>query len=174
MNLYAYVGNDPANNTDPSGEDTVVALKANPLGAYPTGGNYGHAFVEYRDTETGETRISRAGPTARVSTIAVLLGVNSGGQVLATDTPASESIDYGAEGQILISETTVPETIGEVRGTLEAFNRKVNAAESPYNARRNNSNTYAGDAFELVTGEIPENTSELDLPALDSELERVE
>ena len=63
FNLYAYVGNDPVDNVDPRGEQTVVAVMGYPIGRNPiTGTVYGHAFLMYRDLRTGEIRISRAGP----------------------------------------------------------------------------------------------------------------
>lgn len=60
MDLYAYVGNDPINGRDPSGLDTQVTLVAYQLGGIgPV--KWGHSFVVYRDTETGETRVFSAG-----------------------------------------------------------------------------------------------------------------
>ncbi|MGV6819439.1 MAG: hypothetical protein ACWA5T_02955, partial [Parvularcula sp.] len=174
FNRYAYVANDPVNNWDPNGEETKVAVKAYPIGSYPIGGQYGHSYVEYSDTDTGETRISRGGPSKGASASSAVSGSDSGGKVTAVDTPAGKSIDSGRDGTITVTETTVPETLGEVQAELEGFNSKVNGSDSPYNARGNNSNTYAGDAYEAVTGIEPKNETDLDLPAFDKDLRGVE
>lgn len=92
----------------------------------------------------------------------------------AVDTPAKSSIDSGQKDTITVTESTVPETIGEVQTKLEGFNSEVNKSDSAYNARNNNSNTYAGDAYETVTGIEPANKTKLDLPAFDKDLRNME
>lgn len=68
VNLYAYVGNDPINGKDPPGLDTVVELRYYIIGTAPIQGKYGHQYVYMRDTVTGETMISRAGPSEPIGT----------------------------------------------------------------------------------------------------------
>lgn len=64
LNLYQYVGNDPLNRYDPTGMATVVDLRGYRLGTNPiTGRDYGHAYTQVTDTETGESYVFRGGPS---------------------------------------------------------------------------------------------------------------
>ena len=84
FNLYVYVGDDPVNATDASGKQVEVRVEGYPLGHNLIVGTFGHAFVRYRDLRTGETRITRGGPTEIM--VVDRLGARSGGrQMRATE-----------------------------------------------------------------------------------------
>ncbi|MCF3934398.1 hypothetical protein L1787_13390 [Acuticoccus sp. M5D2P5] len=123
VNRYAYAGNEPINNLDPNGEETKVAVKAYSLNSYPlVGGEYGHAHVEYRDTETGEARITPAGPSRGVNVPLAISGMDARGYVVASDPPADSSIDFGRSGTITVTKTVTFDTIREVEGRIKPFN----------------------------------------------------
>jgi hypothetical protein len=175
MNLYAYVGNDPINMLDPSGMATVVNLKAYPLGSIPLAGKFGHAYVQYRDTNTGEVRISRAGPSQSYPGGASAAAINRGYDgvtIVAGDTPAKSNIDNGQAGTVTLSTVTLDVDIGNVKTKLGAFNASINNTKAEYLPRSQNSNTYAGDAFEYVTGQAPSNNSYISTPGLTNTIKR--
>lgn len=158
---------------DPDGEDTIVALRANPIGRAPGVGTYGHAFVQYTDTETGESRISRAGPSAPYpggSRDAITNRSFDGVNIEAIDTPAEQNIDFGQPGAVEVMSVTVEGDIGDVQSQLGTFNEQVNESQTPYQPRGPNSNTYAGDAFQHVTGQAPENDTDVSLPGLNNDI----
>ena len=164
-NRYSYALGNPVNNTDPTGEDTVVALQFYVLGSAPIQGDYGHQYVYLRDTDTGETMISRAGPGAPYpgESSAVAAGSpvkdpnGSGNVVLQTSmTPEAKSIDAGQGGKTVTgSTTTLKQPIGDVAGKLQTFNDAVDAAKIDYKPRSDNSNAYGGTAYAVVTGKTP-------------------
>lgn len=174
LNLYAYVANDPVNATDPTGMETRVQIRAYRLRGAPGFFRQGHAFVQYTDTETGETRISRAGPGIPGD------GGHQRGFVTTNDRDAASSIDTreptnrGIE-TVDVADVTIPDDFTDVQDRLNDFNDAVDGAQSPYDAIDNNSNTYAGDAFEAATGQdAPRNRSGIGLPGYANDLDNVD
>ena len=175
FNRYAYGNNNPYKYVDPDGMDTVVALKAYPIGNAPIVGKFGHAFVEYKDTETGKTRITRGGPSGEYpggASGAIMDSSYEGVNLVANDSPASVNVDFNQPGTVTLSSVTVEATMEEVQKSVGAFNKDVNQASIPYQPRGQNSNTYAGNAFEHLTGQEEKNTSEIALPALEKDLDK--
>lgn len=173
FNRYSYTLNDPINGIDPFGLDTVIVMKANPIGKAPMTGVYGHAFIQYRDTNTGETRISRAGPSAPYpggASDAVKGKTFSGVNLITDDSVAKGSVDFNKPSAVDVQSVTVPDDIGVVTSQLKSFNDSVDKSNIPYNPKAQNSNTYAGDAFEAVTGVEPKNTTNVDLHGLKNDL----
>jgi RHS repeat-associated protein len=76
FNLYAYVGNDPVNGSDPTGTDTIVSIRRNQY----------HTFVVLEDTESEGVRIMRAGPDRGVFGDA---SASSSGPEAGSSAPAS-------------------------------------------------------------------------------------
>jgi RHS repeat-associated protein len=182
FNLYAYVGNDPVNSVDPSGSQTLVAIMAYPVGRNPvTGTVYGHAFILYRDLRSMEMRISRAGPLDPSDPARLYEGGSSGVQagaildrgdgmvVSAQDTGLLQSVDRPTESTgrpVVVDAAILPESGDHYREQLQSFNDQVNAMQSPYYPQSNNSNTYAGDAFQMLTRREPNNQSGMTIPDL--------
>jgi hypothetical protein len=176
VNLYAYVNNDPLNASDPSGLDTVVQLQAYPLGGLPGLLGYEHQYVFLRDTDTGETIISRGGPSANYGAGSSAASRDqpaadsSTGRNITIVTqlrPASQSIDSDPKtgrplGTPVAGSTTVlKEPIGKAVGTLGNFNRAVDSANISYRPQSTNSNAYAGTAYNALTGKTSPSSSSL-------------
>ena len=174
MNMYAYVHNDPLNLTDPTGMETRVQIRAYRLRGAPGFFRQGHAFVQYTDTETGETRISRAGPGTPGD------GGHQRGFVSTDDRDAASSIDTREPNSrgieiVDVADVTIPDDFADVKDRLSDFNDAVDSAQSPYDAFDNNSNTYSGDAFEAATGQdAPRNRSGIGLPGYANDLDNVD
>jgi hypothetical protein len=71
----------------------------------------------------------------------------------------SSSVDHGVEGTTTVASTVVQLSLDKVKDKLDAYNRKVDAAKIDYKPRSQNSNTYAGDAYEMITGDDPPTTT---------------
>jgi hypothetical protein len=104
--------------------------------------------------------------------------------VLAQDDPAASSLDTleptarGIEVYTLF-DTTITNDFDDVQSALTDFNNDVNDADSQYRPGvpgedPNNSNSYATDAMQAVTGLDIANTSPLTLPGFGEPLENVE
>lgn len=118
--------------------EVEVFLKAYPIGKAPLVGEYGHAFVEYRDTETGETRITRGGPSANYpggASEALKDSSFEGVNLIANDSLASENVDFNQPGTVTLAGATLDTTIDEVKKTVGSFNKTVNEAGTPYQPR---------------------------------------
>lgn len=176
VNLYAYVRNDPVNLFDPDGTQVEVRLQGYPLGNAPIIGRYGHTFVRYRDIRTGETRITRAAPDREYAggssgqTLGGTLNQGDGTQIAATDDLQRDSVDFNVAGTVTLNQTVIPGSIGEVRAEVTAFNDRTNEADIPYLPQSSNSNTYAGDVFEEITGIGPTNPSGIAFPGLTGDM----
>jgi hypothetical protein len=171
INLYAYVANDPVNGRDPTGKDTVVQLQYYIIGNAPIQGDFGHQYVIMRDTNTGETVISRAGPSApyaggisgAVSNSPSGNPTGPGNVTIQTSmTPASKSVDAGQNARVVPgSTTTLKKPIGKAEATLSKFNQAVDSAKIDYTPRSDNSNAYAGTAYQALTGKTAPSLSVL-------------
>jgi hypothetical protein len=169
------VGNDPVNMVDPTGLDTVVVLAGYQLGDGTGIGPYGHAFVIYKDLDTGEIRISRAGPDPAYSggvSGAVTNSRDGNSVIVAVDTTVGGSVDAGQAGTTVLDSRIVPGAIGDVRANVDTFNERVNDQQIDYQPRGPNSNTYAGDLYENLTGDAPSNNTTVTYPGLTGDLPR--
>jgi hypothetical protein len=176
VNLYAYVSDDPLNARDPSGLDTVVQLQAYPLEGLAGQLGYEHQYMFLRDTDTGETAISRGGPSANYGAGSVAASRDqpaadpSTGRNVTLVTqlrPASQSIDSDPKtgrplGTPVAGSTAVlKEPIGKAVGALNNFNRAVDSANIAYRPQSTNSNAYAGTAYNVLTGKTAPSSSSL-------------
>lgn len=176
VNLYQYVGDDPLNARDPSGLDTVVQLVAYPLEGLAGLLGYEHQYVFLRDTDTGETVISRGGPSANYGAGSIAASRDQPATDLSTGRnitlvtqlrPASQSIDSDPKtgrplGTAVAGSTTVlKEPIGKAVGALDKFNRVVDSANIAYRPQSTNSNAYAGTAYNVLTGNSPPSSRSL-------------
>ena len=93
------------------------------------------------------------------------------GDVYVADSDASAA-DIDAGGVRLIRTTTISGDIEDIRDTVEGHRRFINGEDVNYNATWRNSNTYAGDVYELLTGQEPPNTIQWPhyMPALGQDL----
>jgi RHS repeat-associated protein len=110
-----------------------------------------HSFVTITNNQTGEVWIARAGP-----------GGPGGnwlfGSIKATvvpDVPGS-TLDYGATvngSQVMLNTNVDPATLV---GQLSQFSNAVNQAQIGYNPLTQNSNSFAFQAIQLLTGSRPQ------------------
>lgn len=172
FNLYAYVGDDPINATDPDGKQVRVTLVGYPLPDIPS---YGHAYILYRDLRTGEMRITRAGPSDgqghgyRAGSSGAVRNMSDGqSRLQAVDTTIPRSVDRPSQnpGSRVLDTAIVPGNLPSVRSQAEAFNREVNEQRNAYLPLTANSNAYAGDAFERLTGREAQVNSDVRFPGL--------
>jgi RHS repeat-associated protein len=197
-NLYAYVGNDPLDHTDPAGTDTVVSIRREGF----------HTFVVLQDTESNSVFILRGGPNGGAGS-GYALGSSagsssSGGSTSSGSSAGSSSVSSsersngspsgsGAGGRQLIAETrpepvskdhdsysnpnTVTVTTVTIKtGFLDAvttgktFTNAVNSANLNYRLFSQNSNSVAGTGFEVITGKTRPHINSIRAPAFDVDL----
>ncbi|MGN6850627.1 MAG: hypothetical protein ACTHJK_14320, partial [Sphingomicrobium sp.] len=140
---------------------------------------YEHQYIFMRDTVTGETVISRAGPSANYGggSIAAIAasrdkpatdpGTGRTETLVTQLRPASQSIDSDPKtGQPLgtpVAGSTIvlKEPIGLAVSTLQRFNGAVDSANITYRPQSTNSNAYAGTGYLVLTGKTPPSSSSL-------------
>ena len=95
------------------------------------------------------------------------------GDVYVTSFEGSRG-DLNVENPFLLQKTTITDNINEIEGKLENFRDYINGQDINYELLQKNSNTYAGDVYELLTGEEPDNPHAglfgRRTPALDNDL----
>lgn len=162
VNLYAYVNNDPLNARDPTGMDTIVQLQYYPIQG--SGNIFEHQYVVMRDTETGRTIVSRGGPNPnynggvsgassdRAAPASPSSSQNS--KLVTTYGPAAQSYDTKQPGNSVVegSRVVIPGKFADVQTKITEFNKAVDAAKIDYTPRSDNSNAYAGTAYNVITG----------------------
>jgi RHS repeat-associated protein len=144
----------------------------------PFAGSRGHAYLQYTDPTTGETMITRAGPSKPYpggSSAALGDTAYPGINVLAANTTAADSLDGPghedpAGPDVVVSSTTINMAFSEVKSKIDEFNKTVNSGSIPYHVRSQNSNTYAGDVYEMLTGSEPPLNSTPDLWGIENSL----
>lgn len=162
VNLYAYVNNDPINARDPSGKDTIVQLQYYPI---PGSGNiFDHQYVVMRDTETGVTIVTRGGPNPQYNggfsgassdnAAPAAPSSNQNSKLVTTYGPAGQSYDTKQPGNGVVqgSRVVVPGKFSDVQTKVTNFNKAVDDAKIDYKPRSDNSNAYAGTAYNVITG----------------------
>ncbi len=175
--------NDAGETTKPNNDLNVepvdytnieVRLQAYEIGSAPLVGEYGHAFLEYEDLTTGDVRYARAGPTTPGYPGGVIDAIRdrafSGVNVEALDNDKSEQVDAGIPGTFEVNSFIIRGNMDELEAQFDKFNQTINDEDIPYKPRSQNSNTYAGDTYELVTGQEPDNNTDVRLPGLNNDL----
>jgi RHS repeat-associated protein len=155
LDLYAYVGDDPVNGVDPTGDDRIELFSRTvtvPGTNIPT--PYGHLYVVITDTKTGAQTFYRAGPkTAPGSPIFAQKGAYVDG-----------SIDKLPSSQLVQTLKNDASPAGPDLKTADAFQAKVNSLDLTYKTFSQNSNSYAEQLGEDLTGK-PRRPSEQNTPA---------
>ncbi len=203
FNLYAYVGNDPINGVDPSGEDTRVIIQKNGV----------HAFVVLQDTDNSlRVVIVRGGPSGDYvgnylspssasssgssssgssNSSASSSGLSSGttaersqgsssrasggtglqlvGQTANVKNSRDKDI-YGAKGTSTLGSTIVKGDFSKTVASAISFTKSVNGANLDYRLLQQNSNSFAGTAYEQISGETRPAHSNWKLPAYNLDL----
>jgi hypothetical protein len=167
------VANDPINGTDPTGYDTVVQLQAYNLDGLAGALGYQHQYVFLRDTDTGETVISRGGPSGPYAggftgassdapsqnpaggTVTIVTQMRPAAQSIDSDPSSGKPLGAPVPG----STMTLKGSIDKAEAKLQKFNNAVDAAKIPYTPRSDNSNAYAGSAYRQLTGRTPPSSS---------------
>jgi RHS repeat-associated protein len=160
-NLYRYCGNDWANKTDPLGLATEFELQYRPVeGAR----SYSHEYIVARDTNTGQTIVSRAGPGEEYTlgfrgaffNLAQKSSTGQGNVKLFAEMGPKEKYkgtDVTKESKTVPgSKVTLKDDFGTVKTKLEKFNNAVNKAEIDYRPKTTNSNGYAVTGYKDITG----------------------
>jgi RHS repeat-associated protein len=134
-NLYAYVGNDPLNNTDPTGL-AIVELRYNPVGEIP--GLFLHAYIVVSESVGSNPTVFRAGP-------------GDTGAIFAQSAPyAPGRPDYTSSPTIAVTAINDNRPASFYNSQLTAYTQAVNAAAIPYYATSQNSNSYAAQGIEML------------------------
>ena len=171
---------------DPEGLATRIAVKANVVpkgltststiyeaGSVQIDSGYYHAFFKYTDTETGRTRIARAGPSSISSILdqTPITSVFYQSTTLGKHTPLRESVDYLPEKSILIQNYLINTDFDVVSGTIRQFNTRVNSPNIIYSLLGPlNSNSFVNTLVRHSTGDNYYEHTNLSLPGSEDSL----
>ena len=176
VNLYAYVINDPINETDSTGmappgcgagtcKVIVIQIRSHEIrGAW---GRH-HQFVTARDPSTGRAITTSAGPSGKYpypaakaifNEVASVRGSSEKIKLVTEFAPAERHSDTSPSAlpseEVPGSTVTLRKSIDQVESKLQAFNDAVDSAKIDYRPKTEGSNAYAGTAFRVVTGRDP-------------------
>ena len=159
VNLYAYVGNDPLNATDPSGLVDIALAYSNAGSAANSAGYnvYNHTYLLVTDP-SGSQYVFEAGPAAKFGAGIPCFIPSACGTLTSQVVPFAQS-NAAQNGtphivQQLLSNTA--SATGYVQ-LLQGYSDRLNNAQIPYDALgvSGNSNSAAFTAGGLVTGQQP-------------------
>jgi RHS repeat-associated protein len=160
-NLYAYVGNDPFDHTDPSGLDTQITIAFTRISGWlgVVAPNDYHEFVILTDTVTGAQYATRGGPSGGGSSSTSGTGYGLFGPI------------YAQAGVYSVNGTAFPDTPSSVVGTQSVgtipvdfyqaiadannFASVINTNGISYWPTGPNSNSYATTFVQSLTGVSP-------------------
>ncbi len=155
--LYAYVGNDPLNGSDPTGLDTQIMIGYTHT---PLPGSY-HQVVILTDTVTGQQYATRAGPTAQSFSDYFTKGF---GPIHAQAGVYGPTFRDPPSSVVATQQVgTIPTDYSQSVANAINFANVTNNNAIPYSTEGPNSNSYASTFVQSLTGTRP--TPILNAPA---------
>jgi len=162
-----------------------VRLLARPLdGVIAVGDLNNHAFIEITDMSSGEVRYASLFPETHYKDVTIDLPFTDNDPTITVPDyvqalPATSEVSANSDGvrtdAFELQSFTFKGDFDAINARVDKFNEFITGEEIPYFGVRQNSNTYAGDVYELVTGEEPENNvSWRNTPGLDGDLTNYE
>jgi len=177
---HAYVLVVPK-GTDVSDISDVKELIANNEGFVTRGGPDGGLFVpgsssaspsessqssgSSRSSQSSDSSVEASGSSSEADDA----GRTPEGDVYASNFEESAKMDL-SDSSYKMQTVTITGDLNAIKEEVEEFRESINDADINYYATSQNSNTYAGDVFEKLTGEEPERAGWRLTPGLNNDL----